>query len=91
MKEFHQHIKKEKEWLYNLSIAYNLIGNYSSATDNLSQAIRLDINYFQAYITLEAIYRNTNNKSNADKVRDRMETAEARLIKKKQRNKKQLI
>ena len=81
-------IEKEKEWLYNLSIAYNLIGNYSSATDNLSQSIRLDINYFQAYITLEAIYRNTNNKSNADKVRDRMETAEARLIKKEQRNSK---
>ena len=81
-------IEKEKKWLYNLSIAYNLIGNYTSATSNLSQAIRLDVNYFQAYITLEAIYRNTDNKNNADKVRDRMETAEAKLIKKKQKNSK---
>ena len=81
-------IEKEKEWLYNLSIAYNLIGEYSSATSKLSESIRLDINYFQAYITLEAIYRNTNNKNSADKVRDRMETAEARLIKKEQRNSK---
>ncbi len=81
-------IEKEKKWLYNLSIAYNLIGNYTSATSNLSQAIRLDINYFQAYITLEAIYRNTDNKNNADKVRDRMETAEAKLIKKEQKNSK---
>lgn len=79
-------VEKEKDWLYNLSIAYNLIGDYTSATDNLSQSIRLDVNYFQAYITLEAIYRNTDNKSNADKVRDRMETAEARLIKKEQKN-----
>ena len=81
-------IEKEKKWLYNLSIAYNLIGNYTSATSNLSQAIRLDINYLQAYITLEAIYRNTDNKNNADKVRDRMETAEAKLIKKQQKNSK---
>ena len=79
-------IEKEKEWLYNLSIAYNLIGDQTSATSNLSKAIRLDINYFQAYVTLETIYRNTNNKNNADKVRDRMETAEAKLIKKEQKN-----
>ena len=78
-------IEKEKEWLYHLAIAKNLVGDYNNASDNLSKVIRLDQNYFQAYITLEAIYRNNNNKNSADKVRDRMETAEAILIKKTQK------
>ena len=89
-------IEKEKEWLYNLAIANNMIQQdhkkecvyRKAAISNLTLAIRLDENYFQAYITLEKIHRNQNNKSNADKVRDRMETAEARLIKKEQRNSK---
>ena len=81
-------VDKEKNWLYNLSIANNLIGDHQKAIENLSQSIRLDVNYFQAYITLEAIYRNNNNKKNADKVRDRMESAEAFLIKKHQKEKK---
>ena len=79
-------IEKEKEWLYNLAIANNMIQDQNAAISNLTLAIRLDENYFQAYITLEKIHRNLGNKSNADKVRDRMETAEARLIKKDQKN-----
>ena len=78
-------VENEKEWLYNLSIAYYLIGSSTEATENLSSAIRLDKNYFQAYITLEAIYRNSSNTSSADKVRNRMQTAEANLIKKYQK------
>ena len=81
-------IGKEQYWLYNLSIANHLIGNYSESSANLSQSIRLDENYFQAYITLEQILRNTNDKDNADKVRDRMETAEAKVIKKANKNKR---
>ena len=81
-------IEKEKEWLYNLAIANNMIQDYNAAISNLTISIRLDENYFQAYITLEAIHRNLGNKSNADKVRDRMETAESRLIKKEQKNKR---
>jgi len=81
-------IEKEKNWLYNLSIANHLIGKYSEASANLSQSIRLDENYFQAYITLEQILRNTDDKDNADKVRDRMETAEAKVIKKANKNKR---
>lgn len=81
-------IEKEKDWLYNLSIAYNLIGNHVKAKENLSKAIRLDGNYFQAYITLEAIYRNNGEIKNAEKVRDRMETAEALLMRKNQKNSK---
>ena len=52
----------------------------------MSKAIRLDINFFQAYITLEAIYRSNGEDSRADKVRDRLETNEALLIKKMQRS-----
>ena len=81
-------IEKEKKCPTIYRCLY-LIGNQTSSISNLSQAIRLDINYFQAYITLEAIYRNNDNKNNADKVRDRMETAEAKLIKKEQKKSKQ--
>ena len=81
-------IEKEKEWLYNLAIANNMIQDHKSAIYNLTISIRLDENYFQSYITLEAIHRNNGNKSNADKVRDKMEIAESRLIRKEQRNKR---
>ena len=79
-------MKKRKNELYNQSIAYYLIGNQTSSISNLSQAIRLDINYFQLHHFRKPIYRNNDNKNNADKVRDRMETAEAKLIKKEQKN-----
>ena len=79
-------IDKQKEWVYNLAIANYLAGNTSAAIENLSKAIRLDINFFQAYITLEAIYRSNGEDSRADKVRDRLETNEALLIKKMQRS-----
>ena len=65
-------IEKEKEWLYNLAISNNMIKEYDAAISNLTLAIRLDENYFQAYISLEKIHRNLGNKSNADIVRDRM-------------------
>ena len=81
-------IEKEKEWLYNLAISNNMIKEYDAAISNLTLCIRLDENYFQSYVTLEAIHRNNGNKSNADKVRDKMEIAESRLIRKEQRNKR---
>ena len=80
-------IEKEKEWLYNLAIANNMIEDHQAAISNLTKAIRLDENYFQAYITLEKIHRNLGNTSNADNVRRKMENAEARLIKKEHKNK----
>ena len=79
-------IDREKDWLYNLAIAYYNIDESDLAISNLSKAIRLDVNFLQAYVTLEAIYRKLGRKNNADKVRDRMETAEAKLIKKHQKN-----
>ena len=81
-------IEKEKEWLYNLAIANYLLEDHQAAISNLTKAIRLDENYFQAYITLEAIHRNLGNKSNADKIRDKMETAKARLERKRNKNKR---
>ncbi len=81
-------IEKEKEWLYNLAIANNMIQDYNAAISNLTISIRLDENYFQAYKTLVKIHENLGNTSNAKKVKDRMETAEARLIKKEQKNKR---
>ncbi|MGY8989323.1 MAG: tetratricopeptide repeat protein [Flavobacteriales bacterium] len=81
-------IEKEKEWLYNLAIANNMVGDHQAAISNLTKAIRLDENYFQAYITLEKIHRDDlKNTSNADNVRNKMETVEARLIKKEHKNK----
>ena len=54
----------------------------------LSSIIRKDEFSFQTYVTLEAIYRNSGNDTDADKVIDRMQTAEAKLIRK---NKKATI
>ena len=80
-------IEKEKEWLYNLAIANNMIEDHQAAISNLTKAIRLDENYFQAYITLEQIHRDIGNTSNADNVRRKMENAEARLVRKQNNNK----
>ena len=57
-----------RDRLYNLAISNNMIKEYDAAISNLTLAIRLDENYFQAYISLEKIHRNLGNKSNADKV-----------------------
>lgn len=81
-------IEKEKEWLYNLAIANYLLEDHQASISNLTKAIRVDENYFQAYITLEQIHRDLGNTSNADNVRRKMETVEARLIKKEHKNKR---
>ena len=72
------------KWTYNIAIAHNKVGNPNEASSLLSSVIRKDEFYFQAYVTLEAIYRNSGNHKDADKVINRMQTAEAKLIKKKQ-------
>ena len=72
------------KWGYNIAIAHNKVGNVNEAASLLSLVIRKDEFYFQAYVTLEAIYRNSGNDKDADKVINRMQTAEAKLIIKKQ-------
>ena len=75
----------DNKWTYNIAIAHHKSGNINDAATLLSSAIRKDEFYFQAYITLEDIYRSSGNKKDADKVIERMQTAEAKLI---QKNKK---
>ena len=79
-------IYSDKNWSYNIAIAYYLIGQQNEAADILSTIIRKYPYEFQSYITLEAIFRNSGNDTDADKVLERMETAEERLNKKKQRS-----
>ena len=81
------------KWTYNIAIAHNKVGNADEAASLLRSIIRkidLDKNpieelYFQAYVTLEAIYRNSGNWKDADKVVDRMQTTEAKFIQKNQK------
>mgnify|MGYP003952560853 CR=1 FL=1 len=76
-------IFKEDNWSYNVAIIYNLINNNQEATSILSSIIRNDEFNFQAYITLEAIYKNSGNTKDANRVRSRMQTAEAKLLSRK--------
>ena len=73
----------DNKWTYNIAIAHHKVGNKNEAASLLSSAIRKDEFYFQAYITLEDIYRISGNHQSADKVIDRMQKAEKKLNKKK--------
>lgn len=81
-------IQKEKDWLYNIAIANHLIGNSANAAKLLSTCIRMDQYYFQAYVTLEAIYRESGNEKDANKVMDRMLAAESKLLQSNQKESK---
>ena len=72
----------DNKWTYNIAIAHALVGNGDQAASLLTSAIRKDQFNFQAYVTLEAIYRNSGNENEADKVIERMNTAEEKLNKK---------
>ena len=75
----------DNKWTYNIAIAHYLVGNQDEAASLLTSAIRKDKFYFQAYVTLEAIYRNSGNEDDADKVIERMNTAEEKLNNKNQK------
>ena len=74
----------DNNWSYNIAICHYLVGNQDEAASLLSSAIRKDKFYFQAYVTLEAIYRNSGNSEDADIVNDRAFAAESKLIKQNQ-------
>ena len=76
----------ENKWTYNIAIAHYLIGNHDDAASLLSSVIRKDEFYFQAYVTLEAIYKNSGNYDDANKVAERMEKAAIRLTKRNNKN-----
>jgi len=78
-------IYSDNKWTYNIAIAHHNIGNVNESASLLSSAIRKDEFYFQAYITLEDIYRSSGNHPDADKVIQRMQTAEEKLIKQNQK------
>ena len=75
----------DNNWTYNIAIANYFSGNQNEAAALLSAIIRKDEYYFQAYITLEDIYRSSGNNKDADKVIERMNTAEEKLKKKDQK------
>ena len=77
--------ENDKNWAYNIAIANSLVGNQDEAASLLSSIIRKDEFNFQAYVTLEAIYRNSGNENEADKVLERMNTAEDKLTNKNQK------
>lgn len=74
----------DNNWSYNIAICHYLVGNQDEAASLLSSAIRKDKFYFQAYVTLEAIYRNSGNSEDADIVNERAFAAESKLIKQNQ-------
>lgn len=74
----------DDKWMYNIAIAEIKTDNQKEAINLLSQLIRNDEFNFQAYITLEAIYKDAGKQADAKKVRQRLQTAEARFIRKKQ-------
>jgi len=78
-------VYSDNKWTYNIAIAHHKSGNTNESASLLSSAIRKDEFYFQAYITLEDVFRNSGNFQDADKVFERMQTAEAKLIKQKQK------
>ena len=78
-------VYSDNKWTYNIAIAHYKTGNVNEAASLLSSAIRKDEFYFQAYITLEDIYRISGNDQDADKVIERMERAEAKLIQQNQK------
>ena len=80
-------IFEEDNWSYNVAILYNKIDNQHEAASILSSIIRNNEYNFQAYITLEAIYKKSGNQNDASRVRNRMQTAEAKLIAKQNKAK----
>ena len=78
-------VYSDNKWTYNIAIAHHKTGNINEAASLLSSAIRKDEFYFQAYVTLEDIYRSSGNDQDADKVIERMTTAEEKLDSKNQK------
>ena len=72
----------DNNWTYNIAMGHYYAGNQSESASLLSALIRKDEYYFQAYITLEALYRNSGNGDDANRVNQRMNTAIEKLNKK---------
>mgnify|MGYP001227127892 CR=1 FL=1 len=75
----------DNNWGYNIAMAHSFVGNQNEAAAILTKIIRKDEQYWQAYITLAAIYNNSGNTTDSEKVIERMNTAEKKLYKRQQR------
>ena len=74
-------------WTYNIAMGHYFSGNQNEAASLLSALIRKAEFNFQAYITLEALYRNSGNDDDANRVNDRMQTAIEKLDRKNKKTK----
>jgi hypothetical protein len=72
----------DNNWTYNIAMGHYFSGNQNEAASLLSALIRKAEFNFQAYITLETIYRNSGNDDDANRVNDRMQTAIKKLERK---------
>ena len=79
-------IDSENNWRYNIAIAKNKIGDQLEATKILSSVINKNKNDFQSYITLAAIYRDSGNEDDAEKIVEKMLKAENKLNQQKKKN-----
>ena len=77
----------DDNWTYNIAMGHYFSGNQNEAASLLSALIRKAEFNFQAYITLEALYRNSGNDNDANRVNDRMQTAIEKLDKKNKKTK----
>ena len=80
-------IDAQENWTYNLAIAKNKIGDQVEATKILSNIIKKNDGNFQAYITLAAIYKESGNEDESEKVKSRMQKAEDKLNQQKKKTK----
>ncbi len=80
-------IFKEEKWLYNIAIIHYNLNNQDEAASMLSSCIKIDEYNYQAYETLKALYQESGNTKSANKVHEKMQSAQAKQLKAKQRAK----
>ena len=80
-------IFKEKNWVYNIAIVQYHLSNQDEAASLLSASIKMDEFNYQAYETLKALYQESGNTKSANKVHERMQSAQAKELKQSQRAK----
>ena len=79
-------VSSDEKWNYNIAIAKNKVGDQLEATKILSNIIKKNNGYFQAYVTLAAIYKDSGNEEDAEKINEKMIKAENKLNQQKKRN-----
>ena len=78
-------IEFDGNWMYNMAIVKNKTGDQLEATKILTAIIKKEDN-FQAYVTLAAIYAESGNDKEAEKVKNKMFKAEDKLNQQNSKN-----